>query len=113
MENRFLCLMAGYDDDTENRLAGIQSKLYAAGLTGEHTKNIPQHITLQLYPTGQEGLKLVLLSKTRIQDDKDCLEGHLGSTGRQLTTPPPRPGACIHSGPQLPGPHKDMRAFLI
>ena len=54
MENRFLCLMAGYDDDTENRLAGIQSKLYAAGLTGEHTKNIPQHITLQLYPTGQE-----------------------------------------------------------
>lgn len=24
MENKFLCLMAGYDDDTENHLAGIQ-----------------------------------------------------------------------------------------
>ena len=28
MENKFLCLMAGYDDDTENHLAGIQNKLY-------------------------------------------------------------------------------------
>lgn len=54
MENRFLCLMAGYDDNTENRLAGIQKKLYAVGLTGQHTKNIPQHITLQTYPTEQE-----------------------------------------------------------
>ena len=54
MENKFLCLMAGYDDDTENHLAGIQKKLYAAGLTGQHTKHIPQHITLQTYPTEQE-----------------------------------------------------------
>lgn len=46
MENKFLCVMAGYDDDTENYLAGIQKNLYAAGLTGQHTKNIPQHITL-------------------------------------------------------------------
>ena len=51
MENKFLCVMAGYDDDTENYLAGIQKKLYAVGLTGQHTKNIPQHITLQTYPT--------------------------------------------------------------
>lgn len=55
MENKFLCLMAGYDDDTEIHLAGIQKKLYAAGLTGQHTKHIPQHITLQTYPTEQEG----------------------------------------------------------
>lgn len=51
MENKFLCLMAGYDDDTEKLLAGIQKKLYAAGLTGKYTKDIPQHITLQTYPT--------------------------------------------------------------
>ena len=54
MENKFLCLMAGYDDNTENHLAGVQKKLYAVGLTGQHTKNIPQHITLQTYPTEQE-----------------------------------------------------------
>ena len=41
--------------------------------------------------------------------------GHRGSTGRQLTTPspPPRLGACIHFGPQLPGPHEGVRAFLL
>ena len=49
MENKFLCVMAGYDDETEKHLAGIQQKLYDVGLTGEHTKNIPQHITLQTY----------------------------------------------------------------
>lgn len=54
MENKFLCIMAGYDDDTENYLADIQKKLYAVGLTGQHTKHIPQHITLQTYPTDQE-----------------------------------------------------------
>ena len=41
--------MAGYDDETEKHLAGIQQKLYDVGLTGEHTKNILQHITLQTY----------------------------------------------------------------
>ena len=54
MENKFLCVMAGYDDETENYLAGIQKKLYAVGLTGQHTKDIPQHITLQTYPPAQE-----------------------------------------------------------
>lgn len=63
MENKFLCIMAGYDDETENHLAGIQKKLYAAGLTGQHTKNIPQHITLQTYPTNREGEVVELLRK--------------------------------------------------
>lgn len=63
MENKFLCLMAGYDDETENHLAGIQNNLYAAGLTGQHTKNIPQHITLQTYPTEQEAELVQLLPK--------------------------------------------------
>ncbi len=63
MENKFLCLMAGYDDETEAHLAGIQQKLYAAGLTGQHTKNIPQHITLQTYPTDREEQLKQLLPK--------------------------------------------------
>jgi 2'-5' RNA ligase len=63
MENKFLCLMAGYDDDTENYLAGIQKKLYAAGLTGQHTKHIPQHITLQTYPPEQEAEVVQMVKK--------------------------------------------------
>lgn len=54
MENKALYVMAGYDDETENHLAGIQNKLYDAGFTGTHTKNIPQHITLCSYPVEQE-----------------------------------------------------------
>lgn len=56
MENKALYIMAGYDDATENYLAGIQNRLYAQGLTGVHTKNIPQHITLCSYPVEQEGI---------------------------------------------------------
>lgn len=63
MENKFLCLMAGYDDDTENYLASIQKKLYAVGLTGQHTKHIPQHITLQTYPPEQEAEVVQMVKK--------------------------------------------------
>ena len=79
MQNKFLCIMAGYDEDTENYLAGIQKKLYAVGLTGEHTKNIPQHITLQTYPTEQEA-ELVRMLETiagEIQSFDVCFS-HIG-----------------------------------
>ena len=79
MENKFLCLMAGYDDHTEHYLAGIQKKLYAVGLTGQHTKNIPQHITLQTYPTEQEGAVVQRLQK--IAAETECFDvcfSHIG-----------------------------------
>jgi hypothetical protein len=46
MKDKFLCVMAGYDDNTENKLSDIQNKLYEKGFVGNHTKNLPQHITL-------------------------------------------------------------------
>ena len=79
MENKFLCLMAGYDDHTEHYLSGIQKKLYAVGLTGQHTKNIPQHITLQTYPTEQEGEVVQRLQK--IAAETECFDvcfSHIG-----------------------------------
>ena len=79
MENKFLCLMAGYDDDTENYLAGIQKKLYAAGLTGQHTKDIPQHITLQTYPPEQEAEVVQMVKKIAAETEpfKVCF-AHIG-----------------------------------
>lgn len=71
--------MAGYDDHTEHYLAGIQKKLYAVGLTGQHTKNIPQHITLQTYPTEQEGEVVQRLQK--IAAETECFDvcfSHIG-----------------------------------
>ena len=54
MDDKALYILAGYDDETESRLAGIQNNLYGRGFTGVHTKNIPQHITLDSFPTDQE-----------------------------------------------------------
>ncbi len=54
MSNRFLCVMAGYDETTEEYLRGIQQKLYDGGYTGEHTKNLPQHITLGTFEVERE-----------------------------------------------------------
>lgn len=71
--------MAGYDDHTEHYLSGIQKKLYAVGLTGQHTKNIPQHITLQTYPTEQEGEVVQRLQK--IAAETECFDvcfSHIG-----------------------------------
>ena len=79
MENKFLCLMAGYDDDTEKHLAGIQKKLYAAGFTGQHTKDIPQHITLQTYPCGQEAEVADMVRRIAAETDTfDVCFSHIG-----------------------------------
>ena len=54
MADKALYILAGYDDDTEARLAGIQNKLYEKGFSGVHTKNIPQHTTLGSFPMEKE-----------------------------------------------------------
>jgi 2'-5' RNA ligase len=54
MDNKFLCIIAGYDDKTEQLLADLQNNLYAHGFIGEHTKNLPQHITLGTFEITKE-----------------------------------------------------------
>ncbi|WP_040949037.1 2'-5' RNA ligase family protein [Gorillibacterium massiliense] len=46
MDKKILCVLAGYDDNTEQHLAAMQNKLYEKGFVGTHTKDLPQHITL-------------------------------------------------------------------
>lgn len=61
-----LYILAGYDAATEARLSGIQNRVYEAGFTGTHTKNIPQHITLASFPTDKEADLVELLSATAL-----------------------------------------------
>lgn len=51
---KFLCVMAGYDKNTETLLAKLQNNLYENGYIGEQTKNLPQHITLGTYEVSWE-----------------------------------------------------------
>jgi len=46
--------MAGYDDDTEKRLAAMQKRLYEKGFSGTQTRDLPQHITLATFPPERE-----------------------------------------------------------
>lgn len=61
MSDKFLCVMAGYDAETEAHLAGLQNALYESGFCGRHTKNIPQHITLGSFPLSDEERLTALL----------------------------------------------------
>ena len=54
MADKALYILAGYDSDTENTLSALQNELYEAGFSGQQTKDIPQHITLDSFPCGQE-----------------------------------------------------------
>ena len=55
MADPFLCVLAGYDQETEARLAALQDRLYGQGFTGTQSKNIPMHITLGAFPPSEEG----------------------------------------------------------
>ncbi len=54
MADKALYVLAGYDNQTEQYLSGIQSMLYERGFTGTQTKNIPMHITLGSFHTNKE-----------------------------------------------------------
>jgi len=63
MDNKFLCVMAGYDDTTEEHLASIQNKLYEKDFVGTHTKNLQQHITLGTFSVEKEAELFNLVKK--------------------------------------------------
>ena len=52
--DKFLCVMAGFDDQTEKFLHSLQDKLYSKGFVGKQTKNIPIHITLGMLTCEKE-----------------------------------------------------------
>ena len=54
MADKALYILAGYDDQTEEILSGIQQKLYDQGFSGQQTKDIPMHFTLGSYAVEQE-----------------------------------------------------------
>lgn len=82
MEKKFLCVMAGYDDNTEQHLAALQNRLYEQGFTGTHTKDLPQHITLGTFPVVEEAELIDLVTRVS-QEIKpfDIAFNHIGIFG--------------------------------
>lgn len=54
MKDRFLCVMAQYDNETERKLYEIQKALVKAGFVGSQTANLPNHITLGTFELDKE-----------------------------------------------------------
>jgi 2'-5' RNA ligase len=91
MSDRFLCVMASYDEQTEQVLSGIQQKLTAQGFQGEQTKGLPQHITLATFPLAEEAAVAALVQAVAAETPEFALTfNHIGifSGGRVLFLAP-------------------------
>ena len=55
MENKHIYVLAKFDEDTNSHSTDVYHKLNLIGLTGEQTPNLPYHITLGRFNTGEEG----------------------------------------------------------
>ena len=82
MTDKALYILAGYDDDTERYLAGIQNALYEKGFCWLQTKGIPQHITLGSFSVEMEG-ELGALLKSLSQTIEPVSYTHLDVYKRQ------------------------------
>ena len=54
MNDKFLCVMAQYDEETEQKLKKIQKVLLDNGFDGKQTPNLSNHITLGTFEVDKE-----------------------------------------------------------
>lgn len=66
MKDKFLCVMAQFDIETEQKLKEIQQILKDKGFVGKQTPNLPNHITLGSFDILKEAMiieKIKMVSK--------------------------------------------------
>lgn len=51
---KFLCVLAEYDRETEQRVEELRQRLVAAGFLGRQTQGIPHHITMGTFPLAEQ-----------------------------------------------------------
>jgi len=79
---KIYCVLAGYDAQTEQHLAGIQQKLYDQGFAGTQTKDIFMHITLGTFsPDDEETLIAKMRSAAEECASFDISFNHIGIFG--------------------------------
>lgn len=79
MTDPFLCVMAGYDDQTNALVQSMWDMLKRAGYPGTQTKNIPPHITLGTFPLDREAAVCELVRQAALETrpfDLSC--SHIG-----------------------------------
>ncbi|MDF2586931.1 MAG: 2-5 ligase [Anaerocolumna sp.] len=82
MSEQFLCVMAGFDDQTEKHLEELQKELYQREFVGIHTKNIPLHITLGIFDVSEEKMISTLVKMVSSNTESfDVTFNHIGIFG--------------------------------
>jgi 2'-5' RNA ligase len=54
MEEKFLCIIATFDEETSKRMKEIEHMINEAGMVGRQTLDIPHHITLAYFDINRE-----------------------------------------------------------
>lgn len=82
MSDRFLCVLAGYDNSTEAHLCALQQGLYDAGFSGVQTKGIPMHFTIGYADCAAEDDLIARLKHIALETPSfDVTFNHIGIFG--------------------------------
>lgn len=85
MRDKFLCVMAQFDKETEEKLGRIYKELLEAGFVGNQTPNLPYHITLGTFELEKENELKELLKKVASNTSKIQISfNHIGLFGMEV-----------------------------
>lgn len=85
MRDKFLCVMAQFDKETEEKLGGIYKGLSEAGFVGNQTPNLPYHITLGTFELEKENELKELLKRVASNTSKIQVSfNHIGLFGMEV-----------------------------
>ena len=102
MAEKYRCVMAGFDADTEAKLAELQNVLYENGFAGTQTKGIPFHLPLAEISADdvrdEKWLKEIMEETAEISFDFTVTFRHLGifSGGKVLFAAPDPVEELLH-----------------
>jgi 2'-5' RNA ligase len=85
MDEKVLCVLALFDEATNEKLESLHETLYQQGFIGTQTKNIPYHFTIGTYQTSQEAMLINLLDQVgRNTKYIDLRLNHIGLFGLKV-----------------------------
>lgn len=79
MKEKFLCVMAEYDRETDEKLKAVQRVLFNNGFVGKQTKGLPNHITLGTFDIAQE--ERIIQKIREASDQTDSFDIRLNNIG--------------------------------
>lgn len=85
MSEKFLCLIATFDEETSKRMEEIYCNINEAGIKGKQTPDLPHHITLANFDTSHEAeVKQLLQEVCSRTQSFDLSFNHIGLFGLKI-----------------------------